>query len=119
MKSKIALIPLLLPIVCLVSCNILQPDEHQSDEDTLNSPGITYFVGPDGDDSNSGTRNNPWLTIDKSSSKLQPGDTLWKISRRYNTTVDALIEANPDIDPNNLHIGQKICIPKGIVDPKG
>ena len=50
---------------------------------------------------------------------VQPGDTLWKISRRYRTTVDALIEANPDIDPNNLQVGQKICVPKDIIEPKG
>lgn len=50
---------------------------------------------------------------------VQPGDTLWKISRRYRTTVDALIEANPGIDPNNLQVGQKICIPRGIIDARG
>ncbi|QTL99463.1 DUF3794 domain-containing protein [Iocasia frigidifontis] len=50
---------------------------------------------------------------------VQAGDTLWKIARRYRTTVDALIEANPNIDPNNLQIGQKICVPRGIIEPKG
>jgi len=50
---------------------------------------------------------------------VQAGDTLYKISRRYRTTVDALIQANPDIDPNNLQIGQKICVPRGIISPKG
>lgn len=50
---------------------------------------------------------------------VQAGDTLYKISRRYRTTVDALIQANPGIDPNNLKIGQKICVPSGIISPKG
>lgn len=50
---------------------------------------------------------------------VQKGDTLWKISRRYNTTVESILEANPNIDPNNLQVGQKICIPKGIIKPKG
>lgn len=50
---------------------------------------------------------------------VQPGDTLWKISRRYQTTVDALIRANPSIDPNNLQVGQKICVPRDIIKPKG
>ncbi|MCG8515490.1 MAG: DUF3794 domain-containing protein [Halanaerobiales bacterium] len=50
---------------------------------------------------------------------VQPGDTLWKIARRYRTTVDALIAANPGIDPNNLMIGQKICVPSGIITPRG
>ncbi|MCF8002380.1 MAG: DUF3794 domain-containing protein [Halanaerobiales bacterium] len=50
---------------------------------------------------------------------VRSGDTLWKIARRYKTTVDAILDANPDIDPNNLQIGQKICIPEGIMEPKG
>ncbi|MFP4016655.1 MAG: SPOCS domain-containing protein [Halanaerobiales bacterium] len=50
---------------------------------------------------------------------VQAGDTLYKISRRYRTTVDALIQANPDIDSNNLRIGQKICVPSGIISPRG
>lgn len=50
---------------------------------------------------------------------IQPGDTLWKIARRYRTTVEELLTANPDIDPNNLQVGQKICIPGDIVKPKG
>ncbi|MBU7005785.1 LysM peptidoglycan-binding domain-containing protein [Phosphitispora fastidiosa] len=39
------------------------------------------------------------------------GDTLFSIARRFNTTVNALITANQGIDPNNLSIGQVICIP--------
>ena len=50
---------------------------------------------------------------------VQGGDTLYKISRRYRTTVDELIRANPGIDPNNLRIGQKICVPSGIISPRG
>jgi len=50
---------------------------------------------------------------------VQPGDTLWKISRRYRTTIEELIKANPGIDPNNLQIGQKICIPSDIINTKG
>ncbi|MFW6238332.1 MAG: DUF3794 and LysM peptidoglycan-binding domain-containing protein, partial [Halanaerobiales bacterium] len=50
---------------------------------------------------------------------IKKGDTLWKIARRYNTTVDALKEANPDIVPQNLQVGQKICVPDEIIEPKG
>jgi LysM repeat protein len=50
---------------------------------------------------------------------IQHGDTLWKISRRYRTTIEELIKANPGIDPNNLQIGQKICIPSDIINTKG
>ena len=42
---------------------------------------------------------------------VQPGDTLFAIARRFNTTVAAIIAANPGIDPNVIFIGQRICIP--------
>ncbi|MFW6308978.1 MAG: DUF3794 and LysM peptidoglycan-binding domain-containing protein, partial [bacterium] len=50
---------------------------------------------------------------------IQHGDTLWKIARRYKTSVEKIKEANPGIDPNNLQVGQKICVPEDIVAPKG
>lgn len=42
---------------------------------------------------------------------IQPGDTVWQLSRRFGTTVDAILAANPGLDPQNLQIGQRICIP--------
>ena len=42
---------------------------------------------------------------------IQPGDTFYKLAKRYNTTVEAIEKANPGVDPNNLQVGQKICIP--------
>ncbi|NLW22922.1 MAG: LysM peptidoglycan-binding domain-containing protein [Tissierellia bacterium] len=42
---------------------------------------------------------------------VRAGDTLFAIGQRYNVSVDAIIRANPGINPNNLQIGQLICIP--------
>ena len=42
---------------------------------------------------------------------VRAGDTLYRIARRYNLTVAQLLEANPNMDPNRLMIGQQICIP--------
>ncbi|MBM7581542.1 LysM repeat protein [Caldicoprobacter guelmensis] len=42
---------------------------------------------------------------------IRPGDTFFSLARRFNTTVAAIISANPGIDPNRLQIGQRICIP--------
>ncbi len=42
---------------------------------------------------------------------VMAGDTLFSIARRFNTTVDAILRANPGLDPNRLFIGQQICIP--------
>ncbi len=42
---------------------------------------------------------------------IRAGDTLFELAREYNTTVDAILRANPGLDPGNLQIGQRICIP--------
>ena len=42
---------------------------------------------------------------------VRAGDTLFAIAQRFNTTIQAIINANPGIDPNRLFIGQRICIP--------
>ncbi len=42
---------------------------------------------------------------------LQPGDTLYALSRRFNVPLERLLAANPGINPGNLFIGQVICIP--------
>lgn len=43
--------------------------------------------------------------------KLRRGDTLWKISQIYGTTLDAILRANPNINPENLQIGGNIVVP--------
>ncbi|MDR7871210.1 MAG: LysM peptidoglycan-binding domain-containing protein [Tissierellaceae bacterium] len=42
---------------------------------------------------------------------IRSGDTLYNLAIRFNTTVDAILRINPGIDPNNLRVGQVICIP--------
>lgn len=42
---------------------------------------------------------------------VQPGDTLYAIARRYQTTVEAILKVNPGIDPYNLQVGQQILVP--------
>ncbi|MCR1898839.1 LysM peptidoglycan-binding domain-containing protein [Irregularibacter muris] len=49
---------------------------------------------------------------------IRAGDTFYNIAMRYNTTVQALINANPGVNPNALRIGQIICIP-GTTPPPG
>ena len=45
---------------------------------------------------------------------IQPGDTLYSLARRYNITVQAIVAANPGINPNDLPVGELICIPSPI-----
>ena len=42
---------------------------------------------------------------------IKPNDTFFNLAEKYNTTVNALISANPYIDYNNLNIDDKIIIP--------
>lgn len=42
---------------------------------------------------------------------IKRGDTLWNISRTYNTTVPAIQQANEIPDPDTLVIGQAIVVP--------
>lgn len=48
---------------------------------------------------------------------IKAGDTLYSIARRYNTTVPAIISANPFVNPNFLQIGQQLCIPRQRIYP--
>lgn len=44
---------------------------------------------------------------------VQPGDTLWRISRQFGTTVDAIVQANHIPNPNLIYVGQVLEIPVG------
>jgi len=45
---------------------------------------------------------------------VRTGDTLFNIARRYYTSVNRIITANPNLNPNNLRIGSQIIVPYGI-----
>lgn len=42
---------------------------------------------------------------------VQPGDTLWRISRQFGTTVDSIVQANRIPNPNLIYVGQVLEIP--------
>lgn len=42
---------------------------------------------------------------------VRAGDTFFNLAIRFNTTVEAITRANPTVNPNDLRIGQIICIP--------
>ena len=48
---------------------------------------------------------------------IRAGDTFFSLALRFNTTVEAIQRANPDVDPDRLQIGQIICIPSTVPTP--
>lgn len=46
-------------------------------------PGRTYYVAPNGDNANPGTREQPWASPGYGSRQLRPGDTLVILGGRY------------------------------------
>ena len=42
---------------------------------------------------------------------IRQGDTFWSLSRAWNVTVDAIQRANPNVNPGNLRVGQRINRP--------
>lgn len=46
---------------------------------------------------------------------VQPGETMWKIARRYQTTVASIAKANQILNPDRIEAGQKLIIPKRIL----
>lgn len=46
-----------------------------------------------------------------------PGDTMFMISRRFNVNLDALVRANPQANPAQLVVGQRLCVPTAYTPP--
>ncbi len=44
---------------------------------------------------------------------IQPGDTLYRLAQRYQTTVPEIIMKNPGVNPYNLQIGARLAICSG------
>ena len=47
---------------------------------------------------------------------IQAGDTLFSISMRFGITTQSILDANPGLSPNNLRVGEIVCIP-GVAPP--
>jgi g-D-glutamyl-meso-diaminopimelate peptidase len=45
---------------------------------------------------------------------VRQGDTVYNIAKRYYTSVNAILTANPGLDPASLQIGRQLVVPYGI-----
>ncbi len=50
--------------------------------------------------------------VDTKIHTVEVGETLWTIAKMYDTTMEELIEANPDGDPDKLQIGDEVKLIK-------
>ena len=45
---------------------------------------------------------------------VKPGDTLWKIAKKFRSTVEDIARVNGIEDENKIYVGQQLYIPKYI-----
>ncbi len=61
--------------------------------------------------------NDPPCPSGSTAYTVKTGDTLYGIAQRLGTTVAAITDLNPGINPNVLRVGQLICIPSAAPAP--
>ena len=47
---------------------------------------------------------------------VEPGDTIYAIAQETGFSIEEILQVNPNIDPDNLLIGSKICLPESSID---
>lgn len=53
----------------------------------------------------------------RTSYTIKKGDTLFNLAQKFSTSINRILFANPNINSNNLLVGQKIIIPFGTIVP--
>lgn len=48
------------------------------------------------------------------SHKVESGESLYTIAKKYDTSIEELREANPQLDSDNLQLGEFLTLPKGV-----
>ncbi len=85
-----------------------------SSEDTVEGspPDAPTSPGTSPGTSQPGTQHPPQGGAQGKKYIVQRGDTLWRLSQRFGVSLDDLIKANNLSNPDALHIGQELIIPR-------
>ena len=95
------------------SCNILGTNDVECNIDILFSSQYSKNTGINIIDD---------ITLEESNTErdydsliiyiVQKGDTLWKIAKKFNSTIDDIVKINGIENPDKINIGEKLYIPK-------
>ncbi|MEJ5362139.1 MAG: LysM peptidoglycan-binding domain-containing M23 family metallopeptidase [Spirochaetota bacterium] len=103
------------------STPIISDEDNYYIKNEIYSTQPVYYVTPqvESDASYQNSQSNENNTINKSYSKgrwhiIKKGETLYRLSKQYNTTVDAICDANNITDFTTIKVGQKIFIPSNV-----
>src|SRR5690554_2893673 len=70
--------------------------EQEEQPETQDNPEVAQVCGPN---------TTPYV--------VRPGDTFFSIARQFGVSLEALIQANPQIpNPSQIQPGQIVCIPR-------
>jgi len=81
--------------------------------------GKTYYVGPQGDDANPGTREKPFATIQHAADLAEPGDTIYLKNGTYRESVTVTRSGRPDayillaVDPEETALPMHVITQDG------
>ena len=79
--------------------------------EALEKEGVKVAAPPATSPSAPTSKGDPSIASSSISHTIAAGDTYGKLSTKYKVSVNALLDANPGVDPRRLRIGQKIIIP--------
>jgi LysM repeat protein len=80
-------------------------EQSSSDVVTVEEPGVSVVITTDVGEPETATEPE-----EQQFYRVKSGDTLEAIAGRFDTTVDALLALNPDVDPLALAPGQRIRV---------
>ena len=80
-------------VVCFVISNfvmVLSTEQNTEGIIETKANGTTYYVAKDGNDYNSGTEAQPWITIQKAADAMVAGDMVYIKEGTYNERIELM-----------------------------